>query len=162
MWLGPVAFVVHDSEEALAFEPWLRQHLAELPAIMRPLLGGMTTRQFAAAVAVLAIGYVVASALGVSQLRSRRPPWPYLIVTGAFVGNAITHVLQSVLFGGYTPGVATAVLVSLPYGWLAGRALLVEQVVSRRMLAWCVAAGVAGQVPLALLALSAGRRLGAG
>jgi hypothetical protein len=96
------------------------------------------------------------------MLRVHRTPWPYLLVSGAFVGNAITHVLQSALFGGYTPGVVTAVLVSLPYGWLAGRALLAERVVSARTLGWCVTAGVASQVPLALLALTAGRRLGTG
>jgi EamA domain-containing membrane protein RarD len=146
----------------LVFEPWLRRHGAELPPLVRALFGTMTTRQFAAGVAVLALGYVAASAAGVRMLRSGRAPWPYLIVTGAFAGNAITHVLQSVLFRGYTPGVVTALLVSLQYGWLAARSRLAEQIVSRRALGWCVTAGVVGQIPLALLALRAGQRLGMG
>jgi hypothetical protein len=162
LWLGPVAFIVHDSEEVVVFQPWLHRHAGDLPPMVRALFGGMTTRQFAAAVVVLGCGYLVASIVGVRMLRSHRTPWPYLIVTGAFVGNAVTHVLQSAVFGGYTPGVVTAVLVSLPYGWFAARALLADRVVSRRALAWSGAVGLVGQVPLALVALGAGRRLGAG
>jgi hypothetical protein len=162
IWLGPVAFVVHDAEEVFVLERWLRRHAEELPSIVSRVFGALTTRQFAVGVAVLALGYALASAHGARALRLGSRPWPYLIVTGAFVGNAITHVLQSALFRGYTPGVVTAVLVSLPYGWLAGRALLEDGVVTRRVEAWCVVAGIVGQLPLALLALSAGRQLGAG
>jgi hypothetical protein len=162
LWLGPVAFVIHDAEEVLVFESWLRGHAPALPPIVRDLFGGVTTRQFATAVVVLALGYAIASALGVRSLSSGRRPWPYLVATGAFIGNAITHVLQSALFVGYTPGVVTAILVSLPYGWFAGRMLVREGVVTRLVAAWCVVVGIVGQVPLALLALRLGRQLGRG
>ena len=158
-WLGPAAFLVHDGEEVLVFAPWLRRHAHELPSVVRPLLDALGTRPLAAAVAVLLAAYVVATALGVRALRQGRRPWPYLLVTGAFVGNGITHVLQVLAFGSYTPGVVTAVLVSLPYGWCAARALHRDGVASRRLLATLLLVGVALQVPIAWLALQAGRQL---
>jgi hypothetical protein len=158
--LGPLAFLVHDAEELLTFGPWLRRHEESLPGIVRTLFGGVSIPQFGAAVAVLLLGYVAASALGVRSVHRGERPWPYLVVTGAFVGNAVTHVLQSAMFRGYTPGVATAVLVSLPYGWMAARAIAAESVATRSTLGWTAAAGIVIQVPLALLALLAGRQLG--
>jgi hypothetical protein len=84
----------------------------------------------------------------------------YVVVTGAFVGNGITHVLEAAAFRGYTPGVVTAVLISLPYGWLAARALVREGLARRRTLLVALAVGIAAQVPLALLALAVGRQIG--
>lgn len=161
MLLGPVAFVVHDAEEILVFAPWLRRHGHELPTVVRPLFAAMGTREFALAVGVLLLGYVAAAALGTRMLRHGRRPWPYLVVTGAFVANGVTHVLQSIALRGYTPGVITALAVSLPYGWLAGRALVRAGAASRGVLAGAVLAGVMVQVPLVLLALGAGRTFGA-
>lgn len=58
MWLGPVAFLVHDSEEVLVFESWLRRHAADLPAVVRALFGGMSVRQFTTGVVLLALSAV--------------------------------------------------------------------------------------------------------
>ena len=157
VWLGPVAFLVHDAEEVLAFEPWVRAHRAALPAVVRPLLESVSTRQFGAAVLALFAGYLVVSALAVPALRAGRRPWPFLVVTGVFVGNGLTHLLQAVALGGYTPGVVTAAAVNLPYGWAAGRALLADAAVSRRVLLVLVALGAVLQVPIAWLALQLGR-----
>lgn len=161
MWLGPLAFLVHDVEEVLVFEGWVRRHGRELPAGVRALLGPLSTHEFAAAVLVLLTGYVVASFLGTHALRRGRRPWLYLVITGAFVGNGVTHLLQAVAFGGYTPGVVTAAVVSLPYGWGAGRALIADGIAPRRLLLVLLGAGLALQVPLAWLALQAGHQLGA-
>jgi hypothetical protein len=160
VWLGPAAFLVHDAEEVLVFAGWLRRHAHELPAPVRLVVfEGLGTRQLASAVAVLLAGYVVAAALGARALARGRRPWPYLLITGAFVGNGLTHLLQAAVFGGYTPGVVTAALVSLPYGWRAGRALLQDAVVPGPLLATLLGVGVALQVPLAWLALQLGRQL---
>ena len=161
VWLGPLAFLVHDAEEVLVFEGWMRRHGSELPAVVRAFLGPLNTRQLALAVLVLFAGYVVASLIGVQAIRTRRRPWPYLVITGAFVGNGLTHLLQAAAFGGYTPGVVTAAVVSLPYGWGVGRALIADEIVPRRLLLALLGMGVALQVPLAWLALEAGRQLGA-
>ena len=160
IWLGPAAFAVHDAEEILLFQPWFTHHEHEIPEIARSLFGGIHTRQFASAVVVLFVGYLIVAALGARAAARGRLPWPYVVVTGAFVGNGITHVLQAAAFRGYTPGVVTAVLISLPYGWLAARALVREGLATRQSLLVALAVGIAAQVPLALLALAVGRQIG--
>ena len=161
VWLGPLAFLVHDAEEVLVFESWMRRHGPELPAVVRALLGPLSTRQFAFAVLVLFSGYVFASLVGARAIRRGRRPWPYLVITGAFVGNGLTHLLQAAAFGGYAPGVVTAAVVSLPYGWGVGRALIADEIVPLRLMFALLGMGVALQAPLAWLALQAGRQLGA-
>jgi hypothetical protein len=154
MWLGPVAFLVHDAEEAAVLAPWLREHGRELPAFVQPVFNAVTTRQFVVALGILAGGYAVASAVGVWSVGRGERPLPWLLATGAFVANGFTHVMQTAIFGGYTPGLVTALLVSLPYGWLAARALRRDHVVPPRLLVWMLAAGLLVQVPMVLLVLS--------
>ena len=156
IWAAPAAFLVHDAEELLTVERWLRTHATELPAALRPLLD-VTTRQFAVAVAVLAAGFLLAAAHGARQARRDALSLPFLLAAGALVGNALTHVGQAALLGGYTPGVATAVLVVLPYGLGLGRTLRAHRLASARRYAAAVGAGVLLQIPLALMALAIGR-----
>ena len=159
VWLGPAAFLVHDTEEIVTIAPWLHTHAAQLPALARPL-AGVGTRQFLLAAAVLFVGYLLAAWHGARAVRRGRTPLPWLFVSGAFVANALTHLLQALYFGGYTPGVVTAMSVSLPYGYAAGRALRRHGVASAAALRWAVAAGLVLQVPIVLLALAAGRAWG--
>ena len=159
IWLGPVAFLVHDAEEIVTIVPWLHAHRAQLPALARPLVG-LDTRQVALAVAVLFAANMLAAGHGAWAVRRGRVPLPFLVVTGAFVANALTHLLQALYFGGYTPGVVTAMSVSLPYGFAAGRALRRAGVASAAALRWAVVAGLVLQLPITFLALAAGRSLG--
>ena len=109
---------------------------------------------------VLLAGFIAAAAHGAAAARRGAASLPFLIAAGAFVANGVTHVAQAALFRGYTPGVVTAVLVSLPYGYALARALRGEGLASGRTLRVAFALGFALQVPLALLALLAGRRAG--
>ena len=54
-----------------------------------------------------------------------------------------------------TPGVVTALLVVLPYGYVLGERLRASGLATRRMWAGAIAAWTVVQVPLATLALSA-------
>jgi len=159
IWVGPIAFLVHDAEELLTFAPWLATHGSRLPSIAQPLLGGVTTARFAVSVLVLFVGFVAASAHGAWAARHGRRSWPWLIVAGAFVANGVTHVAQGVWFAGYVPGLATALGVSLPYGWMAARAYRRAGLASTAMLGAAGALGLVLQAPLALAALAAGGAL---
>ena len=158
IWLGPVAFLVHDTEEILTIAPWVASHRAELPAIARPL-AGITTAAFATSVVVLFLGFVAAAAHGARRAERGRRSWPWLLVAGAFVANGATHVLQALWLRGYVPGVVTAICVSIPYGWMAARRLRAAGLASTRTLATAGALGLVLQVPLALAALAAGGAL---
>ena len=62
MWLGPVAFLVHDAEEIATVEPWLRAHRSVLPAAAQPF-ADVTAAQFSVSVAILFAAYVLAAGL---------------------------------------------------------------------------------------------------
>ncbi|MEO8450343.1 MAG: HXXEE domain-containing protein [Gemmatimonadota bacterium] len=156
MWLGPLAFAVHDTEEILTVEPWLRAHAGSLPELVQPF-ATITASQVSFAIAVLSVGYLVATWHGTRAVKAGASPVPFLLLTGAFVGNGVTHGLQALAFRDYVPGLVTAILVSLPYGWGIARACLRGGIASRRKLLWIGGLGLILQVPLALLALLAAR-----
>jgi hypothetical protein len=152
-WLGPVAFLVHDAEEILTVEKWLRQHREELPGFAQPFVG-ITTGQFAAVVALLFIGYSLATWHGTHAVRRGRFPLPFLLLSGVFVANGVTHVAQAFYFRGYVPGLVTAVLVNLPYGLGLMRVLPRRRIVSRGVLGWMILLGMIIQVVAAILVFS--------
>lgn len=157
IWLGPVAFLLHDAEEIVTVEPWLAAHRAALPSLVGRF-ADVTTAQFSAAVGALAIGFTLASAHGARRAARGKSSIPFLAVAGAFAANGMTHLGQAAWFGGYTPGLMTAVAIVIPYSVALGRALVAERVVSRRGAAIAVLAGLVLQVPLALAALAVLRR----
>lgn len=152
IWAAPVVFAVHDGEELLTIVPWLRAHRAVLPGIMQPL-AELTTSQLALAMAVLFAGLVVAAVHGARRARRGARSILFLLLAGALVGNGLTHVGQALVFRGYTPGLATALLVVLPYGLALGRRLTSARLLSA--VAWIgfVALGMVLQVPIILATL---------
>lgn len=119
IWLFPVVFLIHDGEEILTVERWGKAHLPALRARFgrRPLVGAVISRaadtntaRFTTTVACLLVAILVASYLGTVG----QPLW-FAAALAVFFVNVFTHAGQSVIYGGYTPGVITAVLVALPY-----------------------------------------------
>ena len=156
IWAGPVVFLLHDAEEILTVESWYRAHRADLPAQVQPF-ATVTTGQFALAVALLFVGLLAAAIHAVRQARRGRASVPFLLVAGALTANGLTHLAQAAYFRGYTPGVVTALLLVLPYGYLLGTRLLAVGLATRRALVTAVATGAVAQIPIAVLALLAVR-----
>jgi hypothetical protein len=154
IWSGPAIFLLHDVEEVLTIAPWLRAHRAELPAALQPLLG-VTTGRFALAVLLLLAGFVAAAAHGARRAGHGRRSVVFLLAAGALVGNGLTHLAQAVFFRAYTPGLVTALLLVLPYGYGLGARLEASGLASRRVWAGAVAAGAVLQAPLVALTLLA-------
>jgi hypothetical protein len=118
---------------------------------------GITTRQFAAAVVLLLIGFALAAAHGARRAQRHLPSIPFLLAAGAFAANGVTHLAQAAYFGGYTPGVLSAIVIVLPYSAALGRSLSRKGIVTPRTCAAAVVAGALLQVPIALLAVAAVR-----
>jgi quercetin dioxygenase-like cupin family protein len=157
IWAGPIAFIIHDAEEVATAERWLLAHREQLPRVLQPL-ATITTIEIAMAVLVLVVGFVLAAAHGAARARQQRMSIPFLLIAGAFIANAFTHVAQALEFRGYTPGVVTAVLVVLPYGAGLARSLVAGRLATWRTCLLAVAVGVVLQIPLALLAMAVVRR----
>ena len=135
--LAPLVFVAHVLEESPGFVPWVNAHVTR----------GITADVFwtvnatallitvLAALAVRAAGSAGAVLLVVAWLS-------FLMLT-----NAAFHVTGAVVDGGYVPGLATAVLLYLPYcGWVA-REVVHSGRVAPGLLA---AAAVLGAIPMAV------------
>ena len=141
LWLFPVAFFIHDAEEVFTMERFVRARLGGVPVPLARL-AHITTGQFAVAVVGLLVVCVALTALAAGALRPGWRLWLLQVVLAACLANAFTHVAQTLIFRAYTPGVITAVLVSLPYGVYVFRRLLAARLIRARQLAGLLVLGL--------------------
>lgn len=168
--LFPLTFLVHDGEEILTIESWLATNGARLKALTvgtpfeaeAASAASMNTAAFAGAVFTLLLLILLCTCLMRRSLRQDRPNWlaaPFLTMTTIYALNILTHLGQSALWGGYTPGVVTAVLVMIPYcAYLYRRLFQASVLTARRLLLSIVAALIVG-MPMVLAAHEIGRIL---
>ncbi len=134
-----------------------RDHLP-IPAGLKDQIEA-TTAQMAAAVA-----FVFAASCYTSYLAARSPVPGARIdffntMTSIRLLNALLHLLQTVALRSYTPGVITALLVSLPYSLYVFRRLRAEDLVTARALYRALGLDALLHTPVALGAQTAGRTL---
>lgn len=152
MWAAPAVFLVHDLEEVVTVEPWLATHRADLPTVVQPL-AALTQSQFATGVLILFAGMVVATFHGRRRVRQGRFPALFLFTAGMLVANAISHLLQAAFFGGYTPGVITALLLVVPYGLVLAHRFIASHLMTLRTGIAFLAVGALAQIPVVILTL---------
>lgn len=151
-WLFPIAVTLHNAEEAIWMPRWSAGHAAQLP--VRP--------PGAAEIWAALVVFTVA-AFAVTYLSARRGPesiWAYLTFgyMVAMLANVfVPHVPAAIVFRGYAPGVATAVLINLPVmslltfmmlreGWVHGWKVAVFGIGIPLMLGGVVVSWLAGQI----------------
>lgn len=164
IWLLPLAYVVHDAEEFVTRQAWLAKHGVSLTQWMRQVLGAnpimpiqtMSEAQVLRAMAVLLLVFVGVTA-AFATWRSPVARVMFLIVLGAFFVHGLAHVAQAVVFGGYTPGVATAIVVVIPASLLIYRQLSKAEPDSVRTTLITAGIGALLIVPAILLAVAIGR-----
>ena len=118
LWLIPIFLTIHNMEEAPFMEGWSRR----LP---RNLSLTITKRQFVVAVIFITIAGFAFTYIGVEYLANRTG---YLLVLGMqtilFVNAFVPHIVATIRFRMYSPGVISAMLITLPFSlYLFGRAL---------------------------------------
>lgn len=129
VWALPLSWVVHDAEELLTIDRWSRNRpelaaLADRSRLARRVVAvnSVPRRQFAVAVAVVGLVLVAGTVAAAARLDS----WGgvvYAVFLGGYFLHAFSHVAQSALVRGYTPGVVTAVAVVMPVSLALYRAL---------------------------------------
>jgi hypothetical protein len=138
-WLFPVAVTLHNSEEAIGMPKWAAAHSRQLPA--HP---GNTKIWFGLLLLTLA-------AFSVTYLSARKGKgsvWAYLLFGAAaamLVNVFVPHIPATLVFGEYTPGVVTAVLINLPV-----MSILLCQAVSEQWVSGTKAIAYALLVPLSI------------
>lgn len=153
LWLVPIFFTLHNLEEAPFMENWSKR----LPLKIHPTV---TTRQFVIAVTFLSLAGFLVTYFGVEYLANQSG---YLIVLGIqaiLLFNAfVPHIASTIRFRMYSPGVITAVLVTLPFSFYLFRRALTDH-----MLTWTqfwILLGIApfAMVIFALISLQIGKVL---
>lgn len=128
------AWVVHDIEELATMSSWSREAAATLaeryPSVPEAVWRRVPMGQTQASVAIALVGVVMAAASADGARTGGRSPFFQAMLAG-FGWHALTHVGQTVAYGGYTPGVATAPTVVAPYSLWAWRRLKRAGVVRR-------------------------------
>jgi hypothetical protein len=142
LWLVPVFNTIHNAEEALLMPRLLEARNAAIPSRLHVLLPPITDRQLLISLAIVtAIPYIIAL---VCDLKRKRGPGVYLLLgfQSVMLVNVLAHVMMSILISGYAPGVATAVVLNLPFSIYLLLTAVNDRWVSRRALAFLGVAAV--------------------
>jgi hypothetical protein len=137
IWLFPIAFMLHDFEELIGFEPWLKRHGSDvraklqkvLPTALMPRVGallGKSTTEFAVPVCLIFLLTAISSFIAV-ELHSYAF---FLAASAAFTLHGLMHIGQSIAMHRYVPALATSILIVLPYGVLLYPRLVAEGIVT--------------------------------
>ncbi len=174
LW-APAVFALHNAEESATMARWARDQLpglleqarAAVPPDLLPAGGAellarlhppsATQFYWAAVLATIipAVIYWVAAARGPRSGWTTVAVWCQAIF---FLNIFLPHLAASVVLRRYTPGVVTALLLTLPLSWLLFRAAMREGVLTRRAFGVFLVSAALGYAAVigALLALAHG------
>ena len=155
IWVFPVAFLIHDSEEIVTMERFRRENRERFPKFLRNI-AAITTRQFTLAVGVLLVLILLASYLAT---RPQRQMDFFTIGLAVFLVHILGHVAQTVFFRRYTPGLITALLVVLPYSLYGFHRLFTANLIGDDSFTTSILVGALLFVPLILAASQLGKLL---
>lgn len=130
-WLITIQWLAHFADEWMFGLPaWCTRHFEPLPAsFWVPMMSVVT---------------VPMVLLGWAASRRAAGPGIRLLCAGVqmlFVSNAAFHLITTSVFGEYSPGTASGVVLSLPLSLLLWRAVLREPAVTRSNFATALVAG---------------------
>jgi hypothetical protein len=136
IWLFPLAFILHDLEELILFEPWLAKNAGSLraglqdrlPAFLQKQLNAIlqkTTRQFAVPISLIFLltcaATILAAVFGKYSF--------FLLASSLFFLHGFMHIGQAVLLRRYVPALISSALIVLPYGAVLFWRLLAARIV---------------------------------
>ena len=123
LWLVPIILTIHNLEEAPFMEGWSKR----LPLKVHPTV---TTRQFVIAVTFLTLAGFLVTYVGVEYLANQTG---YLMVLGIqailLFNTFVPHLATTIRFRMYSPGVITAILLTLPFSFYVFQRALRENII---------------------------------
>jgi hypothetical protein len=133
MWLFLAAFMIHDFEEIIVVESWMKKHYSRISRLVPDAIGSwlmkmstVKSSQFAVAVFLEFIVFIPVTYYAVEHQR-------YLFFVGfnfLLLIHVFTHLAQSIYLKCYTPGVVTGLLITLPYSIYLFYRMIIEELVS--------------------------------
>jgi hypothetical protein len=137
IWLFPIAFILHDFEELILFEPWLKKNADAIKALIKDraphfverqinVVLGKSSPQFALPICMIFLLTVLSTVLmaefGISSL--------FLLASSLYFLHGFMHIGQAILMRRYIPALITSIFVVLPYGILLFWNLLDSHIVN--------------------------------
>lgn len=153
LWFVPIFLALHNLEEAPFMERWSKRLPIKLPMTI-------TTRQFVIAVTFLTVGGFFLTYIALEYLANLTGYWIVLGIQAVMLLNAfIPHIAMTIRFRMYSPGVITAVLITLPFSFYLFRRAFAENILNWTQF-W-VMLGIApfAVILLAFLSLQIGKAL---
>lgn len=141
IWLFPIIFIFHDLEEIIAIESSMKSSkngfqkssFVQLILNMREKLGSTAAQLSVSATWIL----LIISFTTVVTANFSLNGGSFLLYTAIlnlFILQAIMHIVQSVFFKGYTPGIITALFLLIPYSLIAYDSLLESGLIDGHLL----------------------------
>ncbi|WP_336783800.1 HXXEE domain-containing protein [Paenibacillus illinoisensis] len=161
IWLFLIAFLLHDLEEIIWVGPWIRQNKTKVLQRVSPKVANrlqsmlrINSSQFGVAVLLELVVFIpfvyIAAEYGHYFM--------FLAFNTLFLLHVFTHVGQSLYLRMYTPGVVSAVCITLPYGIYLLYRLLSQGIVTWAEVFLSIPVGLV-VLPIVMLGHELGRRL---
>jgi hypothetical protein len=127
-WLLPCVLLLHNLEEALSFPRYAPRVLSRLPAGVHDWIGPVGPGEIGIALTLATVIPLGVCLWAAARPASRTALWLVLAMWAILLLNAVWHIMAAlVLFGGYAPGVVTAVILNLPLSVLVLRRAVQER-----------------------------------
>jgi hypothetical protein len=115
LWLVPILLAVHNLEEAVLMRGVLPAANEQLPRMLQHAIGGVSYSQFIVALLMVTVVPFVVAAAGRLDRRGGAAVYLLLAIQAVLLLNVLSHVGGVFVLRGYSPGLATALLVNLPF-----------------------------------------------
>ncbi len=137
IWLFPIAFMFHDFEELILFEPWLRKNAGEIKDRIKNRVPAFLEKQIEAVLVKSTIEFAVPISLifGLTCISSflavEYHDYGFLLLaSGAFFLHGFMHLGQAIVLRRYVPAAISSVLIVIPYGLVLYGRLIKEGMVT--------------------------------
>ncbi|MFN2569051.1 MAG: HXXEE domain-containing protein [Candidatus Dormibacteria bacterium] len=128
IWLLPPVLLLHNLEEAIFFPRYVPRVVSRLPANMRDWIGPVGAGEMGVALTLATVVPLGVCLWAAGRPASRAALGLVLAMWAILLLNAVWHITAAlVLFGGYAPGVVTAVILNLPLSVLVLRRAVKER-----------------------------------
>jgi len=111
-----IVFILHDLEEVFTMARFTQDHIQQLPGVIRiietRLMVSTSEMALAVGLLILLMFWAAVNTVRFPQSRSWETVWG--LVVGILLANGLTHGIQAIALGMYTPGCITGVVLELP------------------------------------------------
>jgi hypothetical protein len=151
LWLIPILFTLHNLEEAPSMESWSKR----LPLKIHPTV---STRQFTIAVTFLTLSGFLITYIALNFLQNSTAYLLLLGIQAILLFNAIIpHIATTIRFRMYSPGMITAIFITLPYSFYVFRRAFAENILTPDQFWMLVGIAPFAMILFAFLSLQIGR-----